>query len=143
MHHYFLAYYRKNKMNNIEKRGRPKKLEEDKAKPNDKVKCDICGKVFSRSIRSVHNKSQVHQAHLKANDVIKLKVNEGETYNFEDQCARQYFDRAHSILWLSKKQAEFSNSIAKAKGEELMYTLVNNSKKNKIILVGEDEIVEL
>lgn len=53
-------------------RGRPKKKEDEKAKPSDKVKCDICGETFIRSNRYNHNKkNKVHQAYAKMNSKMK------------------------------------------------------------------------
>lgn len=51
------------------------KIEEVKekvyAKPNDKVECDVCGKVFTRSNRTVHNKTKYHQLYLKLNKKVR------------------------------------------------------------------------
>lgn len=49
--------------------GRPKK--DEKAKPSDRVVCDICGGKFVRSHRWDHNKTKVHQAYSKMNDQIR------------------------------------------------------------------------
>jgi hypothetical protein len=47
--------------------GRPKKKEEDKAHPSDRLFCNICGGKYVRSHRSAHNKTKVHQAYAKMN----------------------------------------------------------------------------
>lgn len=52
---------------NIMKTGRPKKKKEDKARYNDKVKCDICGIIFSRSNRCSHNNTTLHKAYRDMN----------------------------------------------------------------------------
>jgi len=41
--------------------GRPRKEEHDKAKPNDRLICNVCGMKFIRSARSGHKKTKVHQ----------------------------------------------------------------------------------
>lgn len=51
--------------------GRPRKKEEDKAKHNDRVICDICGGSFTRSHRSSHNKTKIHLLHKNMNDKLK------------------------------------------------------------------------
>lgn len=43
--------------------GRPRKEDEDKAKPNDILICNICGRTFIRSARSRHRKTKIHQAY--------------------------------------------------------------------------------
>jgi hypothetical protein len=57
--------------------GRPKKKEEDKAHPNDRLICDVCGNKFIRAHRSKHKKTKVHQAYEKMNKKIqKLLIEE-------------------------------------------------------------------
>jgi hypothetical protein len=55
------------------KRGRPRKSEDDKAKKNEYIECDICGNgiKFQRSNRSKHYKTRIHQANLKMIKMIK------------------------------------------------------------------------
>lgn len=48
-------------------RGRPPMAEEDKAKPSDRVKCDLCGHYFIRSNRSSHKKTEKHRLYLRVN----------------------------------------------------------------------------
>ncbi len=45
----------------MSKAGRPKKSETDKAKPNERVTCDICGVEFVRSNRSSHKLTKFHK----------------------------------------------------------------------------------
>lgn len=51
--------------------GRPRKKEKDKAKPSDRLICDICNEKFTRSHRWSHNQTKVHQAYMKMNDKMK------------------------------------------------------------------------
>lgn len=55
----------------LQKKGRPRKNENNKCKPTDKVKCKICGKIYIRCGSSRHKKTQYHQLHEKVN--IKLR----------------------------------------------------------------------
>lgn len=56
--------------------GRPRKREEDKAKPGDIIICDVCGNKFIRSHRSSHKKTKVHQAYENMNrKLIKMLLN--------------------------------------------------------------------
>lgn len=57
--------------------GRPKKREEDKAKPTDRIKCEICSKEFYRSGRANHKKTAYHKAHERMNSTLR-KVLIGE-----------------------------------------------------------------
>jgi len=58
-------------------RGRPRKNEEDKGKPTDKIKCSLCGNSFTRSNRSHHNKTQRHLLYDKVNKkMAKLVIDD-------------------------------------------------------------------
>ncbi len=50
-------------------RGRPKS--EIKTKPNDKIKCSICGKTYTRSNSYHHKHTTYHLTHVKLNDKIR------------------------------------------------------------------------
>lgn len=47
------------------------KKEKVKAKPSDRVECGICGKIFTRSGRSNHNKTEYHQLYAKMGEKVK------------------------------------------------------------------------
>lgn len=51
--------------------GRPKKAENEKAKPNDLVRCDICHGFFTRGNRGHHEKTKIHQVYEKMNDNVR------------------------------------------------------------------------
>lgn len=58
------------------KRGRPRMSEEDKALPSDKVRCEVCSKLFTRSGRTGHNRTTYHRVHLDLNEKLrKLLIN--------------------------------------------------------------------
>lgn len=50
-------------------KGRPKK--DDKAKWNDRIKCEICGVEFTRSNRTAHNKTKTHKIYSEMNQKLK------------------------------------------------------------------------
>jgi len=58
--------------------GRPRKKEEDKAKPNDRLICDICGGKFIRSHRSRHNQNKVHQAYANIHNKLYKVIVESQ-----------------------------------------------------------------
>lgn len=47
------------------------KPEKVKTKPSDRVICDVCGKEFTRSGRTTHNRTQFHKLHASMNAKIK------------------------------------------------------------------------
>lgn len=51
--------------------GRPKKSEETKAKPNDRILCPICKEEFVRSNRTNHNKTKIHKKMEQANTNLR------------------------------------------------------------------------
>lgn len=52
---------------NLKKRGRPTVETNQKKKPNDRIKCEICGKEYFRSGSTKHKRTEFHQAHVKIN----------------------------------------------------------------------------
>jgi hypothetical protein len=53
------------------KGGRPRKSEEEKAKPNDYIQCKICGEKFRRNNRWAHNQTKLHQKLANLHDDIR------------------------------------------------------------------------
>jgi hypothetical protein len=51
--------------------GRKKIKESKKAKPTDRIKCDICPGEYSRSSSTNHKRTKIHQAFLKINKNLK------------------------------------------------------------------------
>ncbi|HTO16891.1 MAG TPA: hypothetical protein VLZ83_14075 [Edaphocola sp.] len=56
--------------------GRPKKPDNEKARPGDRVICEICGGNFKRSHRSAHNKTKIHKVYEDMNKkLVNLLIN--------------------------------------------------------------------
>lgn len=113
--------------------GRPRKLENEKAKPNDKVVCDICNATYSRSAQSRHKKSKVHQAYLKANKKISQSVlAEERKMTLMDRAMLPYYDRNGEQIYLTKKQADTYNTYVESKGDKPLFILeeINKNKKS-------------
>ena len=54
-------------------RGRPRKNDSEKAKPNDRIICEICGKEYFRSGSANHKATKYHQIHKDLNSkLVKL-----------------------------------------------------------------------
>lgn len=49
------------------KRGRPPIPEDQRAKPNDRIVCNLCKKEFVRANRSHHNKTERHKLYERIN----------------------------------------------------------------------------
>jgi hypothetical protein len=56
------------------RKGKPKMAEEDKAKPTDRLVCELCGKEFVRWNRAHHKKSQRHQLYESVNKKLAKLV---------------------------------------------------------------------
>lgn len=57
-------------------KGRPRKSDDEKAKPTDRLTCEICGKDFFRSGRSKHKTTQYHILHQNLNKkLMKMLLN--------------------------------------------------------------------
>lgn len=52
-------------------RGRSKKPIEEKAKGNDKIKCQTCGKEYFRYNSAAHKKTKYHQIHEKVEQKMR------------------------------------------------------------------------
>jgi hypothetical protein len=50
--------------------GRPRK--EIKCDPKDRIKCSICGKIYTRCASYQHKKTQHHKTHMKINEKLKV-----------------------------------------------------------------------
>lgn len=61
-------------MSKTNKRGRPVVAEEDKAKPNDRLECKVCGGSYTRAHKSSHEKTKQHQIYAKLDDDIRKVV---------------------------------------------------------------------
>lgn len=49
--------------------GRPKK--EEHVDRSDRIKCDICGKIITRSARTNHNKTKYHQMYKNVEEKLR------------------------------------------------------------------------
>lgn len=57
-------------------KGRPKKTESEKAKPTDRLTCEICGKEYFRSGSAKHKATQHHILHQNLNKkLMKMLLN--------------------------------------------------------------------
>jgi len=55
-------------------RGRPRKKEEEKIQPNEKIECEICGGKYLRTNKSKHVKTNLHVRNLKkTSNILKNK----------------------------------------------------------------------
>lgn len=104
-------------------RGRPRKSEEEKAKPLDKLICEYCGKTFTRAHRTSHLQTKNCRTHQKFNKFLKLKILENDKFEFKDHVTKEYIDKNGKSFQLTEKQAAFYNDLAKEKGKKPIYKL--------------------
>ncbi len=98
--------------------GRPRKSEDIKAKYNDSCICDICGGSFTRSNRSSHKKTRLHQAYEKTNIFIKKTIINSEptkAETFDDRKKEAYEDPNGGIIYLTHRQFDFYKRLGKEK----------------------------
>ena len=55
-------------------RGRPRKPEEEKGKPSDRIVCKLCHREFVRSNRSHHDKTERHKLYARVNQKLAKLV---------------------------------------------------------------------
>ena len=55
-------------------RGRPRKSEYEKAKPNDRVICKKCGKEYTRANKPKHDKTKIHRLYDKLEEKFRLYI---------------------------------------------------------------------
>ena len=63
------------------KRGRPKVCTEDRSNPTDKIICEICGMEFSRSNRTRHQDSKMHQLAVRLTSKAE-EIEDPDKYNY-------------------------------------------------------------
>nr|AVL93337.1 C2H2 zinc finger protein [Moumouvirus australiensis transpoviron] len=71
-------------VNKQRKKGRPKKNINEKAKPNDKIICNICGGSYTRSNITKHKNTQKHQIFETMNDKIRRVMLKNDTVKIND-----------------------------------------------------------
>lgn len=82
-------------------KGRPKKEELEKVKPNDRIKCKICEEMYTRCNKNRHNKSKIHQKVVqimntqrgggnKDENIILQKKSKQEAYNVIERIGKKY-----------------------------------------------------
>jgi|ERR1700759_5798595 len=55
----------------IKNKGRPRKNENEKCKPSDRIICEICNKEYTRSASFKHKSTQYHQLHERMNKKLR------------------------------------------------------------------------
>lgn len=83
--------------------------------PNDKLMCEFCNKQYTRAHRSQHRKSKICQAFQQAGTVIREAIlnNVGGKKTFRDLICEPYTDKNGKIIYLTKKQFDFSHRLGK------------------------------
>lgn len=59
----------------MSKGGRPRKPENEKAKPTDRIECSDCGGIYTRNNRTAHNQTKIHKLSIKNNNKYNDLVN--------------------------------------------------------------------
>jgi hypothetical protein len=92
------------------KTGRPKKPDKDKAKYNDKMRCEMCNVSVSRSNLSTHKKSKIHLERNKIKELINnlfcehIKTDKSK---LKDRLKTCFINYNGDAIYLNKKQYEY------------------------------------
>lgn len=98
--------------NNEKKVGRPKKNEEEKAKKNERIICDICNKSYIRYNSYNHKKTKYHQNFNKIINTVKHLIHNYENAkSINDIIKEQYTDNKGNIIYLTDKQYNFYSQL--------------------------------
>ena len=99
--------------NNIKKSiGRPTK--NVKAKQTDKIKCDICNKIYTRGNVTGHKKTKYHNLYKNVLNSIKNNILGYEySKNLDDIVRKEYKTINGDILYMTNGQYNFYKSLPK------------------------------
>lgn len=91
--------------------------------PSDVLICDICGGKYTRANKVPHNKTKQHQQALKYEKIIKNTLQQQLPHHtsIEDRVENIYYDTNGDKVRLTKKKADFYNSISEAKNGHKCY----------------------
>jgi len=101
-------------ISNIINKGRPKIEQKDKAKYNDKLKCDICNVFISRSNKPRHKKSKMHAENNKIIDIIKNSFSQNlktDKSVLKDRLKTCFVNSSGQTIFLNNKQYEFISNV--------------------------------
>lgn len=121
----------------MSKVGRPRKNDQEKAKYNDKITCDVCKGVFSRSARSRHNATKKHQNALGAQKLVVAEVKDAmnKAVEFKDHIHSQYKLPNGETKYMSEREArildKFSESMGLGKVKKIRSKFDKMSDKEK------------
>lgn len=89
--------------------GRPIKREEDKALPSDRIKCDVCNIIYTRSGKTLHNRTRIHQLCLKTKKEEKKIPDNIKTYICD--MYGELFLRDNEIEYLNNPVISYNKKI--------------------------------
>ncbi len=80
---------------------------------SDKVKCNFCNELYTKSNRARHRKSKICQSYqnsLKAFNELLLE-NKTKARSFDDLIKKPYTDRNGKVIYLNNMQIKFLNKL--------------------------------
>lgn len=54
--------------------GRPRVADEDKVKPNDRLKCEICGGTYTRAHKNEHIRTKIHLIYKNMDEDVRMII---------------------------------------------------------------------
>jgi hypothetical protein len=80
---------------------------------SNKIKCNFCGEIYTKSNKARHNKSKICQSYQKSvqafNDLLLENKNKIKT--FDDMIKKPCVDMNGKLLYLNNTQIKFLNIL--------------------------------
>lgn len=104
--------------------GRPKKL--DKAQPSDRIKCSVCGLIYTRSGKTLHYRTRIHQIY---EDIENKKEEENEEENQVPISVKNYIVDMYGQVYLRDRDLKYLNNPKVSYTKKISYidNIVNGS----------------
>lgn len=96
------------------KGGRPKKAENERLNPSDRIKCELCNKEIARSGKNQHKKTKIHEERERTQTTIKEILGNyliPDKKTFKDRLKTGFTNMSGETIFLNKKQHEFITKI--------------------------------
>ncbi len=86
-------------------------------RPNDKLTCDFCKKIYTRQNKKQHQRSKFCQSHQQMlNNMKEALLQESiPVHPIRDKIKRPYFDKNNNLIYLTQRQLHFYATLGSKK----------------------------
>lgn len=125
--------------------GRPKIDEDEHVKYNDRITCETCKGVYSRSNKSAHEKTKQHQQALKYEKIIKntLQQQIPDRMTLLQRAEYPYYDWNGERIYMTKNKFNYYNTVSMAKNGYPLYFNSLSERKQVMREQAENESDEI